>query len=893
MVSDEEALNRMNLRCLLDRSLRATRAGATWSALAVVALLVLTVPAFAAPVLDGNITDVVSQAQTYISNGTGCGIVINDPEKDVCLSDPLIVPCTANITTCATNGQYYVNGFDQTLAAVAVKGTDGWWGLRVVGQIGDSDGDGTDSKGGACPPPGLGQNPEDGPGIADGERYRFRIDTNCDGVTDIIITVNGGAGTHTPNVIITDGGGVTPIPGASGQAQYGTTDLEIHTSGLNLPPVFSVNTFVGSDFDGLSEDAAGPVKCNSPVVSLTIAKTADKPTICPGDKDRFNVTVTNTSSVDVTTNLRDVLPAGWTYSDNVSGDFTFASQNGQVISFNALSIPAGASRVVHFDATSPTDCHGSYENKAVADAAFSSPCLAEPLTALSDTARATVACDTKPCVNNAHCTAPETACSGDQIGLKFFATNCGDRAADVIFTFGGHQHIVNNVGAGQVAEFDTTIGFVCTQGEPTVYSFSAVSQNSCGTSSPANSSCQTSCGSPPCATVTCAAPTEAGNGDQIQVSAIGHNCGDRVADLLLCVYRAGNLVGCHWARNVAANTDARFDTTITFECTPGEDVNFSATAQSFNSCGSSTTANSPSPCPVHCRQVGGSCPRTVGFWGQQCAQKLNGSTKFDLSHVTQIANCVDNRVDIFNWSDDFAGFCAVINPDRPMNCKKQALRQFAGLLANACVGQLGFKASNGDSIFLTLTDPNPCKSAFPNAQTLGDLIDAIDDALVALQNKNADPQDPGYCAIVECADGINNGRGIPIAPGCGETTSSPTRLGGSGDLQTDGTSLGVSGASSISVLELYRPTPNPFSNTTSFAYQVSGSAAQRVQIGIYNVAGRLIRSLVDESKAPGQYQTVWNGQDTGGAQVTHGVYFIRAYVGGVRVSDQSRILYLR
>jgi len=379
----------MSVIAIPDRIRRSHRAGsAMWLGLAALALLfACTTPALAAPVLDGNIQDVVDQANAYIQNGTGCGVVITDPAQDVCLSDPLIVPCTANITTCVTNGQYYVNGFDQTLAAVAVKGTDAWWGIRVVGQIGDSDGDGTDSKGANCPPPGLGQNPEDGPGIADGERYRFRLDTNCDGVTDIIITVNGGAGTKTPNVIITDGGGVTPIPGASGQAQYGTTDLEIHTTGLNLPPIFSMSTFVGSDFDGLSEDAAGPAKCNSPSVSLTVAKTADKPTICPGDKDRFNVTVTNTSGVDVTTNLRDVLPLGWTYSDNVSGDFTFGSQSGQVITFNAITIPAGASRVVHFDATSPTDCHGSYENKAVADAAFSSPCLAEPLTSLGHGAR--------------------------------------------------------------------------------------------------------------------------------------------------------------------------------------------------------------------------------------------------------------------------------------------------------------------------------------------------------------------------------------------------------------------------------------------------------------------------------------------------------------------------
>src|SRR5258705_5029682 len=120
------------------------------SVLAALALLVaFTAPAFAAPVLDGNISDVVTQANTYISNGTGCGIVINDPAKDICLSDPLIVPCTANLSTCLAAGQYYVNGFDQVLAVAAVQGTDAWWGLRTNGgQIGDSGGGGTDRRGG-------------------------------------------------------------------------------------------------------------------------------------------------------------------------------------------------------------------------------------------------------------------------------------------------------------------------------------------------------------------------------------------------------------------------------------------------------------------------------------------------------------------------------------------------------------------------------------------------------------------------------------------------------------------------------------------------------------------------------------------------------------------------
>src|SRR5262249_15158244 len=73
-------------------------------------------------------------------------------------------------------------------------------------------------------------------------------------------------------------------------------------------------------------------------------------------------------------------------------------------------------------------------------------------------------------------------------------------------------------------------------------------------------------------------------------------------------------------------------------------------------------------------------------------------------------------------------------------------------------------------------------------------------------------------------------------------TSAPARRGGPGTLSTSSTGEGTTDlsaeGSSVSVLELYRPTPNPFSNTTSFAYQVSGSASQRVQIGIYNVTGR-------------------------------------------------------
>jgi len=67
-----------------------------------------------------------------------------------------------------------------------------------------------------------------------------------------------------------------------------------------------------------------------------------------------------------------------------------------------------------------------------------------------------------------------------------------------------------------------------------------------------------------------------------------------------------------------------------------------------------------------------------------------------------------------------------------------------------------------------------------------------------------------------------------------------------------------------------------------------------VQIGIYNVAGRLIRNLASGFQASGRYSVSWDGRSSDGSTVPGGVYFLRAYVGGQQMSAAaSRILYLR
>ena len=49
-----------------------------------------------------------------------------------------------------------------------------------------------------------------------------------------------------------------------------------------------------------------------------------------------------------------------------------------------------------------------------------------------------------------------------------------------------------------------------------------------------------------------------------------------------------------------------------------------------------------------------------------------------------------------------------------------------------------------------------------------------------------------------------------------------------------------------------------------------------VSLRIYNAAGQLVRTLVDDMRAPGVVHTVeWNGRNNAGQSVSSGVYFYR------------------
>ncbi len=120
------------------------------------------------------------------------------------------------------------------------------------------------------------------------------------------------------------------------------------------------------------------------------------------------------------------------------------------------------------------------------------------------------------------------------------------------------------------------------------------------------------------------------------------------------------------------------------------------------------------------------------------------------------------------------------------------------------------------------------------------------------------------------------------------------RLGGSViyDLHHDGVLLAsrhVDLGSLPAPAALVQVAPNPFNPQAQITFLVT--AAQRVQIEIYDLAGRRIAVVADDLFSPGLHGTAWDGRDRAGRAVPSGSYLVRLQ--GEQRTETARVSLVR
>ncbi len=73
--------------------------------------------------------------------------------------------------------------------------------------------------------------------------------------------------------------------------------------------------------------------------------------------------------------------------------------------------------------------------------------------------------------------------------------------------------------------------------------------------------------------------------------------------------------------------------------------------------------------------------------------------------------------------------------------------------------------------------------------------------------------------------------------------------------------------------ELFANHPNPFNPKTTLSFYLA--EAGQVQLGVFDVQGRLVRVLLDEHKTAGPYAIDWDGRDDTGDRMASGVYLAK------------------
>ncbi|NIV15479.1 MAG: T9SS type A sorting domain-containing protein [Aliifodinibius sp.] len=88
---------------------------------------------------------------------------------------------------------------------------------------------------------------------------------------------------------------------------------------------------------------------------------------------------------------------------------------------------------------------------------------------------------------------------------------------------------------------------------------------------------------------------------------------------------------------------------------------------------------------------------------------------------------------------------------------------------------------------------------------------------------------------------------------------------------------------------LYQNYPNPFNPATAIQFALPGT--EHVKLQIYNMAGQLIKTLINKKLQAGYHEAIWDGREQNGTKVASGIYFYKFTAGSF--TKVRKMMYLK
>ena len=101
---------------------------------------------------------------------------------------------------------------------------------------------------------------------------------------------------------------------------------------------------------------------------------------------------------------------------------------------------------------------------------------------------------------------------------------------------------------------------------------------------------------------------------------------------------------------------------------------------------------------------------------------------------------------------------------------------------------------------------------------------------------------------------------------------------------------GINESSNQTQISSFQVYPNLSNSLITVRYSITSPA--HVEIKIYNLAGRLVKTLVGERQKAGSYKIKWDSKDENGKLMSSGIYFVKLKVGD-KFSQTKKLLLLR